>query len=34
ARKLEFVHPVKKEPVKIVAPVPDEKIWQDMERLS
>lgn len=29
ARKLEFMHPVKKEPVKIIAPVPDaDAIWK------
>ncbi|MBP5366239.1 MAG: RluA family pseudouridine synthase [Bacteroidales bacterium] len=27
ARSIEFVHPVKNEPVKIVAPVPDENVW-------
>ncbi len=27
ARYLEFVHPVKKETVKITAPTPDEKLW-------
>lgn len=28
ARKLSFVHPVKKEPIEIVAPVPDDIIWK------
>ena len=28
ARKIEFIHPVKKEPVCIIAPVPDESLWQ------
>ena len=28
ARKLEFIHPVKKEPVKVIADVPDEPLWQ------
>ena len=28
ARYLEFIHPVKKEPVKIEAPVPDDALWQ------
>ena len=28
ARSLEFVHPVKKEPVKIVAPLPKVDLWQ------
>ncbi|MFY9310532.1 MAG: RluA family pseudouridine synthase [Bacteroidia bacterium] len=27
ARKVEFIHPVKKEPVTIVAPPPDEVLW-------
>lgn len=27
ARKIEFIHPVKKEPVVIKAPVPDEQLW-------
>jgi 23S rRNA pseudouridine1911/1915/1917 synthase len=28
ARKIEFIHPVKKEPITILAPNPDEKLWQ------
>lgn len=28
ARKVEFIHPVKKEKVTIVAPVPDDALWQ------
>ena len=28
ARKLEFIHPVKKEPVKVIAEVPDEPLWK------
>lgn len=28
ARSIEFIHPVKKEPVKIVAPLPEIDIWQ------
>jgi len=28
ARHLEFIHPVKKEPIKITAPVPKEPIWE------
>jgi 23S rRNA pseudouridine1911/1915/1917 synthase len=28
ARKIEFMHPVKKEPVQVVAPVPDEVVWK------
>ncbi|MDQ3049114.1 MAG: RluA family pseudouridine synthase [Bacteroidota bacterium] len=29
ARKIEFIHPVKKEPVIITAPPPDEVLWND-----
>ena len=28
ARKIEFVHPVKKEPICITAPVPNDSLWQ------
>ena len=28
ARKVEFIHPVKKEKITIVAPVPDDALWQ------
>lgn len=28
ARKVEFIHPVKKEKIAIVAPVPDDALWQ------
>jgi 23S rRNA pseudouridine1911/1915/1917 synthase len=28
ARSISFIHPVKNEEVKVVAPLPDEKIWQ------
>lgn len=31
ARKVSFVHPVKKEPVTITAPVPDDKLWKWFE---
>jgi 23S rRNA pseudouridine1911/1915/1917 synthase len=31
ARKIEFIHPVKKEPITIVAPVPDDVIWKFFE---
>jgi 23S rRNA pseudouridine1911/1915/1917 synthase len=31
ARSISFVHPVKKEPVAIVAPVPDDKLWRWFE---
>jgi len=32
SRSIEFVHPVSKEPVSIVAPVPDESIWHYFEQ--
>ena len=33
ARQLEFIHPVKKEPVKIIAPVPDgDAIWKAVSK--
>lgn len=28
ARKIEFVHPVSKQPISIIAPVPDDTLWQ------
>lgn len=28
ARELEFLHPVKKEPIKIIAPLPKDSLWQ------
>lgn len=34
ARKIEFVHPVSKQDIVITAPVPEEKIWKDLEHLS
>lgn len=34
ARKLEFIHPVKKEPVTIIAEVPDDPLWKAMELLA
>src|ERR1041385_5962282 len=33
ARKLEFIHPVKKEQVTIVADVPDDPLWKAMDSL-
>ena len=30
ARKIEFIHPVKKEPICITAPVPDDSLWQQL----
>ncbi len=32
ARRLEFIHPVRKEPVKIVAPVMDDPLWNFFEK--
>ena len=28
ARKVEFIHPVKKEPIEIIAPVPNDNVWR------
>ena len=33
ARKIEFIHPVKKEPVCITAPVPNDSVWQQFAAL-
>ena len=33
ARKIEFIHPVKKEPICIEAPVPDDSLWQQLAAL-
>lgn len=32
ARKLGFLHPVKKEPVEIIAPVPKDNLWKELEK--
>lgn len=32
ARKISFIHPVSKEPVEIIAPVPDDNLWQALEK--
>ncbi|MDR3062279.1 MAG: RluA family pseudouridine synthase [Dysgonamonadaceae bacterium] len=32
ARKVSFIHPVSKESVEIIAPVPDETLWKTFER--
>lgn len=32
ARKLEFIHPVTKEPISILAPVPDESTWNNIKQ--
>ena len=34
ARKLEFIHPVKNEPVTITAPVPDENLWKALAKIA
>jgi 23S rRNA pseudouridine1911/1915/1917 synthase len=31
AREIQFIHPVKKKPVHIIAPVPDERLWKIFE---
>ena len=31
ARKLSFIHPVRKEPLEIIAPVPDDTVWKYFE---
>jgi 23S rRNA pseudouridine1911/1915/1917 synthase len=33
ARKVSFVHPVSKAPIEVTAPVPQENLWQAMERM-
>ena len=33
SRKAEFIHPVSKEPVTIVAPVPDDALWQALSEM-
>lgn len=32
ARKIEFVHPVKKEPIQLIAPTPDDPLWNYFEK--
>ncbi len=34
ARKIEFIHPVKKEPIVIIAPVPNEQLWSVFAKLA
>lgn len=31
ARKISFIHPVRKEPMEIIAPVPEDKVWKYFE---
>jgi len=33
ARKVSFVHPVSKAPIEVTAPVPQENLWQAMEKM-
>ena len=33
ARKIEFTHPVKKEPLSIIAPPPNDNLWKAMEKI-
>lgn len=30
ARKIEFIHPVSKQPIKVIAPVPNENVWKEI----
>ena len=34
ARKIDFVHPVSKQQISIIAPVPDDALWHDLEQQS
>jgi len=34
ARKINFIHPVSKVPLEIVAPVPDDKLWKYFENIT
>jgi len=33
ARKLSFIHPIKDEPITILAPVPNENLWRSLEEM-
>jgi 23S rRNA pseudouridine1911/1915/1917 synthase len=33
ARKISFLHPVKKEMIEVIAPVPDDKLWQHFQAM-
>jgi len=33
AREISFIHPVSKEPVTITAPIPEEKLWKEFEKM-
>ncbi|MBR5209773.1 MAG: hypothetical protein IKV67_07955, partial [Paludibacteraceae bacterium] len=34
ARSIEFIHPVSKKEIKVVAPVPNDNLWKELERLA
>lgn len=34
ARAIEFIHPVSKQAIRIVAPVPNDKLWQELEKIT
>lgn len=34
ARKIEFIHPVSHKAISVVAPVPDEKVWIELENIA
>jgi 23S rRNA pseudouridine1911/1915/1917 synthase len=34
ARKIEFIHPVRKEPMCIIAPTPEDPLWDDFVRMD
>lgn len=34
ARQIEFIHPVRKEPVKFIAPPPEDPLWDDFVRMD
>ncbi|MBN4072794.1 RluA family pseudouridine synthase [Crocinitomix catalasitica] len=33
ARKVQFIHPVQKQPMVIIAPVPNDNLWMDLEKM-
>ena len=34
ARKVSFIHPVSKEQIIIIAPVPEDRLWKDLEKMA
>jgi len=34
SREISFIHPVSKEPITITAPVPDDKLWKQFEKMG